>query len=371
MEDKLKILMTADTVGGVWTYVVSLCEALQDYNVEVHLATMGSKISSGQVAQVGELKKVFLYTSEYKLEWMEDSLSDVEQARDWLQKIYQEVQPNIIHFNNYGQVDASWNCPIVTVFHSCVGTWWKAVKHEIIPDSWNLYSTIVQKALSMSDVVVAPSHAILQQAVETYTISATTKVIYNSSSSKIYSNQKKERFILTAGRIWDEAKNIKILLAVAKDIPWPIYVAGSNNLNNDTSEAVENIKYLGQLTPNELQDLMLRASIFVMPSRYEPFGLAVLEAARARCALALADIKTFNEIWSDSAEYFQPEDEQQIVAILRKLIKDEEIRSISSKNSFQRAAKYSIEVMGEKYLKLYQDLLFTSKLNKIKNTEIA
>src|SRR3546814_15067984 len=48
-----------------------------------------------------------------------------------------------------------------------------------------------------------------------------------------------------------------------------------------------------------------RAGIFVSPSLYEPFGLAVLEAAMSGCALLLSDIPTFRELW-DGAAVFTP-----------------------------------------------------------------
>jgi glycosyltransferase involved in cell wall biosynthesis len=55
-------------------------------------------------------------------------------------------------------------------------------------------------------------------------------------------------------------------------------------------------------------DVMRRAGIFAAPSRYEPFGLAVLEAALCGCALVLADIPTFRELWQGAAVFVSPDD---------------------------------------------------------------
>ena len=53
---------------------------------------------------------------------------------------------------------------------------------------------------------------------------------------------------------------------------------------------------------------MRRSAIFAAPSRYEPFGLAVVEAAISGAALVLADIPTFRELWSDAALFVSPDD---------------------------------------------------------------
>jgi hypothetical protein len=37
-----KVLMTADTVGGVWTYALELAAGLGEHGVEVAIATMGA-----------------------------------------------------------------------------------------------------------------------------------------------------------------------------------------------------------------------------------------------------------------------------------------------------------------------------------------
>jgi hypothetical protein len=43
-----RILMTADTIGGVWTYALELAQALQSYDIELVLATMGAPLQEQQ-----------------------------------------------------------------------------------------------------------------------------------------------------------------------------------------------------------------------------------------------------------------------------------------------------------------------------------
>jgi glycosyltransferase involved in cell wall biosynthesis len=363
MADRLKILMTADTVGGVWTYAVSLCKALEKYNTEVHLMTMGGRPVKQQLDQIKALKNVNLHTSDYKLEWMENPWEDVQQAAIWIREVYEQVQPDIIHFNNYGQVNQIWNCPVVTVFHSCVQTWWEAVKKENLPAEWKKYKETVKKALLNSDILIAPSKAILDQAHKAYGKTGFSKVIYNGSGNKVYTAQKKEPFILTAGRIWDEAKNISLLSRIAKRLKWPVYVAGTaTDAVQKNEQELQNIYFLGQLSPEALQELMLKAALFVMPAKYEPFGLAILEAARAGCTLVLGNISTLNEIWEETALYFDPFNDEEAVMVLQQLIEDNELRKQLAEKSMKRAERFTEQAMAANYFEVYKSLIRQRKL---------
>lgn len=370
MEENLKVLMTADTIGGVFTYAVELCKALQEYNVEVHLLTMGALLSPEQEEQLQELTNVKLYESNYKLEWMQDCLQDVEKAKEWVTSIYQKVEPDILHFNNFGQTDANWNCPVITVYHSCVATWWRAVKGEDMPEDWEKYDETVRKALAASDVIVAPSIAMLEQAEEAFGSFTRAEVIYNGRDIET-ATRDKEPYILSAGRIWDEAKNIALLSSIAHVVDWPIHISG-NNTDPDTGETptLENVKFIGALSSAEIQECMERAAVFCMPAKYEPFGLAILEAAKAGCALALSNIDSLKEIWGDAALYFDPLDQEEAANTINRLINDPDLRREMAAKAIIRSKNFTARAMAQNYIGLYRKLSVTTleTMNKTTRT---
>src|SRR4051812_5194116 len=92
MSRPLRILMTADTVGGVWTYALELVRALDAYGVQVALAPMGVLPSGFQRRQASAVPNLELFESAYKLEWMEDPWMDVAAAGDWLLALEQRVE---------------------------------------------------------------------------------------------------------------------------------------------------------------------------------------------------------------------------------------------------------------------------------------
>lgn len=367
----MKILMTTDTVGGVWNYSVELCKELKKYDVEVHLAAMGAWPSKQQRKEISAYGNVTLYKSDFKLEWMQDPWEDVEKSRKWINSIYHTINPDLVHLNNYAQIEEEWECPVVTVFHSCVKTWWQAVKGTSAPATWDSYARIVERSLNASDVVVSPTKAILQSALEFHQINSPTKVIYSGKDMDFPQDIKKEEFILCTGRIWDEGKNLNLLSEVASNLNWPVYVAG-NNINPNTGKVCEvaNVHFLGKLQPEELKIWMKRAEIFVSPTKYEPFGLAILEAAKAGCALALSNISTLKELWSGNAVFFDPKDPGEATEIINQLIENKDFRKELAAKSTAEAEKYNAEKMGSQYYELYQDLIVSKKKEINRLTEI-
>src|SRR5690606_28205132 len=113
--------------------------------------------------------------------------------------------------------------------------------------------------------------------------------VYNGRRPPRLAAAAKDDFILTAGRLWDEAKNIAILDPLAPRLRWPVYAAGDTVSPDGKRARLQRLRWLGRVDGATLQGWMARAAIFVLPARYEPFGLAPLEAALAGCALVLGD----------------------------------------------------------------------------------
>ena len=354
----LKILMTADTVGGVWTYALDLINALIPYRAEVALATMGAPLSANQREEVKALLNVKLYESTFKLEWMNNPWEEVDAAAEWLLQLKTEYKPDIIHLNNLVHGHLAWGKPVLVVVHSCVHSWWQAVIKEAAPTEWQEYRDRVTQSLRAANIVAAPTLAMLEEAEILYGPFQNHLVIHNGRDVSLFRYGTKEPFIFSMGRLWDEAKNIKLLTEVAADLSWPVLVAG-NAQHPATGEISElpNVQFLGHLSPTEISNYLSRAAIFALPARYEPFGLSALEAGLSGCALVLGDIPSQKEIWQHTATYVNPEDAAQLKYTLTKLIDDEFIRNIFSYRAIKVAVQFSAKQMASEYEEIYQQLL--------------
>src|SRR5512132_3472132 len=107
----MKVLMTADTVGGVWTYAIEMARALVKQQIHVDLATMGAPLSGQQQAEAGSVPNLRVHESLYKLEWMDDPWEDVKAAGDWLMHLQEVVQPDVVHLNGYAHATLPWEAP--------------------------------------------------------------------------------------------------------------------------------------------------------------------------------------------------------------------------------------------------------------------
>ncbi len=352
-----RILMTADTIGGVWTYAIELSKSLVDNNIEVHLACMGKSLSGDQLLQISNIKNLTVYSKEYKLEWMQDPWEDIEKAGQWLMKLQEQIQADIIHLNNYVHGNLAWNVPVIMVAHSCVFSWWKSVKEKNIPDEWNLYYKNVKAGLQAADLVIGVSQTYLNEVNNLYGPLNGSRWIYNGTNLGNYFIGEKKPLIFSMGRVWDEGKNLKLLASISDKINWRVSIAGSidhpDNLETKDHEGI----FTGHLNPDQIRKFLSEASIFVLPAKYEPFGLSALEAALSGCALVLADIPTLKEIWGNAAIFFDLNDPISLINKINTLIEDEDLLLDYQKRAFKKAQNYDVKKMTASYLDAYKQIL--------------
>ncbi|HLL56175.1 MAG TPA: glycosyltransferase family 4 protein, partial [Myxococcaceae bacterium] len=316
----MKVLMTADTVGGVWIYAVELARALGGEGVGVALATQGAPLTEDQRRQVRGLDHVELFESAYKLEWMDDPWDDVARCSGWLLELASRVKPDVVHLNQYAYGGLPFRAPTLVVGHSCVLSWWEACRKDFPPASWERYRQEVAHGLSTADAVVAPSGAMLSALRRHYGPLPDARVILNGRDPSERSPAPKEPLVLSAGRLWDAAKNVAALEDVAPRLPWAVVVAGDGRETGEGAPRPGKVHPLGKVPPRALAGWFSRAAIYALPARYEPFGLSVLEAAQAGCALVLGDIASQRELWDGAAVFVPPDDHAALEAALHALI---------------------------------------------------
>ena len=350
----MKILMAADTVGGVWNYSLELAEALAAHRITVALATMGREPSPAQIEQVRTLPNVELYASSYRLEWMEEPWDDLARAGKWLLRLERQLRPDIVHLNNYAHGALPWSKPVCTVAHSCVLSWWNAVHHQPAPDCWSRYRVVVATGIRLSGHLVAPSQAILKMLRDIYGSLRSSSVIHNGASAARFRPAEKWPIVFTAGRLWDKAKNIEAVIQCAGNLPWRFVIAGEGKSN---TKPTANVSLIGHVSPETVAHHMAIASIYCLPAWYEPFGLSVLEAALSGCALVLGDIDSLRELWNGAAIFVSPDDHVTLERTLRDLMEDDVSRKTLGELAKARAKCFSTKRMAASYVDLYKRMM--------------
>lgn len=355
-----RVLMTADAVGGVWQYAIDLASALHRRGVEVTIALLGPAPSDAQRSAAAGIAT--LAVGDYRLEWMDEPWDDVRRAGEWLLDLEREIRPDVVHLNGYCHASLSWQAPTVVVAHSCVCSWWRSVHGTEAPARLDRYRLEVSRGLARARLVIAPTAAMLAALQREYDKMSEARVIPNGRPHRGPANgsqngRQKESFVFAAGRLWDEAKNIESLCVVASSLPWPVCVAGSETAPDGRYAPAGHVRHLGRLESADMEQWFGRAAIYALPARYEPFGLSVLEAAVAECALVLGDIPSLRENWSGAAVFVPPNDRHALAAALQRLIEDAHERAGLAALARERARRFDVETMAARYLAAYGDVI--------------
>jgi glycosyltransferase involved in cell wall biosynthesis len=267
---------------------------------------------------------------------MEGAEADISRAGAWLCGLCADEGPDVVHLNGYALASLPLGAPILVAAHSCVLSWHEAVRGRRAGPEWTWYARVAAAGLRAADAVVAPTEAMLAQVERLYRIVGERAVIPNGRSATVFRPLPKERYVVGAGRVWDEAKNLAALQRVAPRLEWPVRIAG------------------GDIAPAELAQLLRRAAVFAAPARYEPFGLAALEAGLAGCALVLGDIASLHEVWGGAALYVDPNDDEALAAALGRAMHAAEALGPAARG---RALSYPPERMAAAYLEVYERLV--------------
>jgi glycosyltransferase involved in cell wall biosynthesis len=352
-----RVLMTVDAVGGVWRYAIDLARSLDDAGGSCLLVGFGPGPSEAQHAEVEGIARAKLVWCDEPLDWMVEDEASLGRIGPLIERLAHDFSADLLHLNAPSQAVGIEGRPkVVVASHSCVATWWEAVRGEALPAAWRWQAERTRRGLLRADAVLAPSasHGAALQRV--YALETAALVVANATAMPD-GDIVKEPIIVSAGRWWDAGKNAGLLDAVAASCPWPVLMCGATRGPKGDEARIVHAHALGELTAGEMRRLLARTAIFASPSLYEPFGLAVLEAAAHGAALVLADIPTFRELWTGAAVFAEPDDPTAFRAALSELANNTGRRSDLAGAAQRRAAAFSLHRQRDELLGAYRIVL--------------
>jgi glycogen(starch) synthase len=322
---------------------------------------MGPRPVQAQRDAICELENVTLVESDYRLEWMAAGDIDLAASRHWLIDLAGRHGVDVIHVNGYAHAQLGRDWPVVVIAHSDVMAWWEAVHRCAAPPEWNGYRRRVTAGLAAAARIIAPTAAVLHDLERHYLpLTSAASVISNGVDPTAFPTAPKRPVVMAAGRLWDAAKNLAALSAAAPGLEWPVAIAGEIQHPEGGVARLANVHLLGRLAPVEMARHLASAGIFAAPARYEPFGLAILEAAVAGCPLVLGDIASLRENWNGAAVFVDPESSAELHAVLAALISNPLRRARLAAAARCRARRFTLNRMAQAYSALYQDVMRNS-----------
>jgi glycosyltransferase involved in cell wall biosynthesis len=346
-----RILVTADAVGGVWRYALDLAAGLARRDVAVTLLGIGPGPGDDQRAEAARAGVGLLWLDD-RLDWtLRDAQAAAGLAADMAGRA-SDAGADLVHVNQPALAGTdAFAMPVVAASHSCLATWWRAMRGTRLPGDWQWHRRLTGRGLARARAAIAPSAAFAADLVAVYGPLPGLAVVPNATRPVL--PLPRGAFVLAAGRWWDEAKNFAVLDAAAARIDWPILAAGALRGPDGAAVRPAHLRALGRLDAAAMAEVTGRAPIAVSLSLYEPFGLSVLEAASAGAALVLSDIPTFRELWGGAALFVDPRDPGDVARAINGLIRDPRLRERLGADAAARAARYGQEDQIDAMIGIY------------------
>ncbi len=327
-----RILLTTDTVGGVWRYAVELSRGLAARGHPITLATVGPPATAFQSAELAP--GIALVQTGLSLDWLADDPATLDHASRTLAALEADIA--LLHAPAY--LRHRWPIPVAVMVHSCLATWFAAVRGGPVPADYAWRAAATAEGLRRADAVAAPTAAFAAAVSRMHGLPGIA-AIHNGRRALDRPLISRDRAVLAAGRLWDEGKGTALLDRIAPRLSAPVRAAGPV-AGPGTRVHLPDLTLLGTLDEPALARAYASATVFAAPAHYEPFGLAVLEAAQAGMALVLSDIPTFRELWDGAASFVPPGDDAAWVAALEAAL-DNPVPATA------HAARYTVEAMVE------------------------
>ena len=235
------------------------------------------------------------------------------------------------------------------------------------------YEPVVTFSLNESDAITAVSNNLKEETFKWFPVKKEIEVIYNFVDISRFSKKPFDAFrkviapnnekILVHASNFRKVKRvddvIKIFAAVRKNIEAKLLMIGDGPerpVIEDLAKELnvqDDVRFLGK--QEQIEEILLVSDLFLLPSEYESFGLAALEAMAARVPVISSNSGGLPEINIDGLTGYTaaPGDVKGMSEYAIKLLSDDTLLETFKENAYKEACKYDLQNIIPQYEKLY------------------
>lgn len=256
------------------------------------------------------------------------------------------------------------------------------IKYPEVVEEKNLHylKKIVPRAIHGADLVLTVSETVKQEIVDQFEI-APSKVhvtpippveSFSTPSNRPIRETYKvptEKYILFASTI-EPRKNLETLLDAYTQLPekirgeYSLVIAGGMGWKSeaikikleDLQEKYPNIITTGYYDQRDAAALFQQASVFVMPSLYEGFGMPLLEAMTGETPTIASDIPVLREVGGDASLFFSPLSAGDLSEQLCSVLEDKELAKSLILKGIKNLERYSWNKVSHDLMKKLEEL---------------
>lgn len=304
----------------------------------------------------------------------------------------QMIKPDLIHCNNIYNISTSvWNIgkelgiPIIQTLRDYFLLCHKSTLlcgGKVCQNNrkiCSIYKTIRKKQFEKIDFVTAPSEFTLRTFIENGMFDSNkSKVIYNAIDESTYkmdeiisirnkrSESEKIQFCFLGSLV--EHKGVKLLVENLKsNDKIELHIAGDGELRSYVQKeelASNSIKYHGKLSEKEVEKLLMKCDVLIVPSLWnEPFGRVVIDAYKFGMPVIASNLGGLPEIIevNKTGIIFDPMMPNSLIECIEKMSSRKVINKMVP-NCIEKVKEYSINKQIEKFEELYIKVVNKSSL---------
>ena len=248
--------------------------------------------------------------------------------------------------------------------------WYKTIDRVI-------YTRKSRYACGAADSIIAISEQTKSDIIEFFGIPADRiTVVYQGCDPAFYhtANEKKreiyrkkyslpEQYLLYVGTIEPRKNLLQVIKALhMSGSGLPLIVIGRPTSYAKTvrqyisDHGLENILFLGNVPNEDLPALYQMAEIFIYPSRFEGFGIPILEALNSGTPVITSKGSCFPEAGGQHSLYIDPDQPQEIAESIRKILEDPGLARQMSEMGKKHAERFREETMAAAIMDVYENL---------------
>jgi len=227
-----------------------------------------------------------------------------------------------------------------------------------------LYPFLIKKWESILDnaqKIISPSNFLKTEILKVYPEFDGQKieVIPNGFDTNKFKPQEKKKYIFSSGRLLrNKGFQYLIQAAAEEDLGWEVHIAGDGPMRAELEEMAKKSKTKvvlhGWLDNNgrEYKDLLEQASIFVLASESESFGMVIAEAMSAGCAIISSDTSGCAEITGESGLLTKVGDIVDLQSKLVDLVSDSSLTRDFQTRSLEKSKEFDWSSVLREYIKM-------------------
>ncbi len=167
----------------------------------------------------------------------------------------------------------------------------------------------------------------------------------------------------------DPTKNLETLVEAFARLPQPVrdthdlILVGDFRRRSDLRERAgragleKQAVFTGVVSDDQLIRLYQQAALFVFPSRYEGFGLPVLEAMACGCPVVCSRASSLPEVAGDAAILVDPLDVEGFARAIEQVLEDAELRNDLRQRGLRQAARFSWDRAARETIAVYEKVV--------------